>query len=96
MRTRTVLLALVPTLAAAAIAPSASALATPPGSDYPWAQPGAAARATQVQPPASIPIAPAWQTMMRPGSSYVWAQPGGAGLPVSHAQPPAWVPIVPS
>lgn len=94
MRPRTVLLALVPTLAAAAIAPSASAVVKPPGSDYPWAQPGTAARATHLQPPARIPIAPAWQTTARPSSSYVWAQPGTV-VRVSHAQPPAWVPIVP-
>ena len=95
MRTRTVLLALVPTLAAAAVAPSAAAFVKPPGSDYPWAQPGTAARATLLQPPARIPIAPAWQTTARPGSSYVWAQPGAAVVRVSHAQPPAWMPIVP-
>ena len=95
MRIRTVLLVLVPTLVAASIALSSAAIASPPGSDYPWAQPGTAARATNVQPPARIPIAPAWQAMTRPGSAYLWAQPGAAVVQVSHAQPPAWVPIVP-
>ena len=96
MRPRTVLLTLVPTLAAASIAPSASAIAKPPGWAYPWAQPNTSTQIVPyAQPPAWVHIAPAWTTVTLPTTSYVWAQPGGRPLPVPYAQPPAWVQIVP-
>lgn len=96
MRVRTVLLTLVPTLAAAAIVPTASAIAKPPGSHYPWAQPGTSVHAVPyAQPPARVPTAPAWTSAVRPSTGYVWAQPGGRLVVVAHGQPPAWVPIVP-
>ncbi|HEY6054685.1 MAG TPA: hypothetical protein VIU86_12175 [Gaiellaceae bacterium] len=96
MRPRTVLLTLVPTLAAASIAPSASAIAKPPGWSYSWAQPNTPTRIVPyAQPPAWVHIAPAWTTITLPTTSYVWAQPGGRLVQVHDAQPPAWVHIVP-
>jgi len=97
MRSRKVLLVLVPTTAAVA-ALAASALASlPPGSSYPWAQPDAALPvATCTQPPASVPITPAPMVNPAVGCSYAWAQPNAA-IPVqAGTQPPAWVPIAPA
>lgn len=95
MRSRKVLLVLVPT--AAAFLWVTSAAGAPPGASYPWAQPGAALpAATCTQPPAWVPIVPVSTTAPIPGCSYAWAQPGTAAVTDSHAQPPAWVPIVPA
>ncbi len=91
MRTRRVLLVLVPT--AAALAAAASAAGLPPGSGYPWGQPGSASvSADCTQPPTWVPIVCAATT---PGltTSYAWAQPGTASAPAEGAQPPASVPI---
>ena len=67
---------------------AASTAATPPGSDYAWAQPGTAPVSVPfAQPPAWIPIVCAW-VCTPPGSDYAWAQPGTAPVSVPHAQPP--------
>lgn len=96
MRSRKVLLVLVPTAAAALIAVGA-AIGAPPGASYPWVQPGTAApAATCTQPPASVPIVPVTPAAAVPGCSYEWAQPGALPLQAVSTQPPAWVPIAPA
>ena len=90
-RTRKVLLAL-PAAGLCAVALAASAAGTPPpGSDYAWAQPGAATVTVPfAQPPASIPIVPV--VSAPPVSGYEWAQPGAAPPDVPFSQPPASIP----
>lgn len=96
MRSRKVLLVLVPTAAAALVAVTA-AIGAPPGASYPWTQPGTAPpAATCTQPPASVPIVPVTPAAPVPGCSYEWAQPGTYALQTAVTQPPAWVPIVPA
>lgn len=87
MRMRRVLRILVPTLLAAAIAPVVHA-AAPPGAQYPWVQPNTQLPdVSYTQPPAWVPIAPAWTQATLPTTSYVWAQPGAWSAPTEHAQP---------
>ena len=96
MRSRKVLLVLVPTAAAALIAVTA-AIGAPPGASYPWVQPGTATpTVTCTQPPASVPIAPVTAAAATPGCAYEWAQPGTLPLQTAWTQPPAWVPIEPA
>lgn len=96
MRSRRVLLTLVPTAAAALIAATA-AFGAPPGSSYPWVQPGCAVPVvTCTQPPASVPTAPAVLAGPAPAGSYEWVQPGTSVVQTADAQPPAWVPIAPA
>ena len=89
---RRVLLAL-PAAGLTVVALAASAAGTPPpGSDYAWAQPGAAVVDVPCsQPPAEVPIVACYRPTI-PGSDYVWAQPGAAAPDVPFAQPPAWIP----
>ena len=94
MRSRKVLLVLVPTAAAAFLA-VATALGAPPGATYPWAQPGTATPVGQcTQPPASVPIVPVTPAATTRGCDYAWAQPGTTPPTASWTQPPASVPIV--
>jgi len=75
---------------AAALLFTAGPSATPPPSDYHWAQPGAYSAATpDAQPPAWVPIATLY---VAPGCDYAWAQPGTAPVDAPYAQPPACVP----
>ena len=64
------------------------ARALPPGSSYPWAEPGCAPVTSEyTQPPAWISVAPT--VAVPPGSDYAWAQPGCAIVTTPFAQPPA-------
>ncbi len=89
MRTPRKALFALPATGAAVLALGAAAAPTPPpGSDYAWAQPGAAVAAVpNAQPPAGIPIVASVPAAV-PGSGYEWAQPGAALPTVPLAEPP--------
>jgi hypothetical protein len=73
-----VLLAALATIAASLVVIGKAPPLPPPGSSYPWTQPGCATvDAAFTQPPAWIPIVPS-TIGVPPGSDYVWVQPGCA------------------
>lgn len=87
MRTR---MALVAVTTGAALAAAAGAVAAPPGSQYPWAQPNTASSTpVDAQPWQWIPIAE--EAGFVPAASYHWAQPGTWSPATAHAFPPASV-----
>ncbi len=94
MRTARRVLFALPAAGLSVLAIAASAAGTsPPGSDYPWAQPGAAAVDVPCgQPPAHVPIVACVMPAVPGWDGYLWAQPGAAVPDVPFAQPPAWIP----
>ena len=88
MRTpRVLLLAGLAAMVVAIFAMAASAKPMPPGSDYPWAQPGCAVVATCCTQP-TFSFGSAVTPNPAAGSSYAWAQPGTAPVVTPFAQPP--------
>jgi len=82
---RVLLLAGLAAIAVAIFATAALAKPMPPGSDYPWAQPGCAVVNTCCTQPVF-----AFGTVVNPAAAagYAWAQPRTAPVTTPFAQPP--------